>query len=403
MNDENQNYQNATPEEKNIGENIGETSDLLNDMDLGKYSPLSQTKDSLLTVDKINEPDIPKVGEANFDYPNPLNSNIKSDTTETPNIANSVAEILVQPEDKKPVKQSIVRTFKSDAENAVKMERLSSMSIAIAEQKKRLESGLAMDIDAPSKTKKMVIIFASLFFLIAGIGAISFSYIQEKIYPKTEKLVFKSSVQNFIITDSSAEINLNKTGGNDVISLLTGAVRSAGIKLNSIQNIYITENEGLSDKGQETKKMIESKKFVALANFKMPNLLSRSLMPEFMFGLHYWNGNQPFLILKTDSYGNAFSGMLEWEKDMKKDFGALFSLNSRQSSKTASSTDDIFANERDFEDVFVKNKDARAIRGGNGEIFLIYDLHNKDTVIITTNTATLAEISDRLVRARTVR
>lgn len=405
MDNKDENYQNAIPEEKNIRENIGEMSDLLSDMDLRKYSPLGQTKDSLLTIDSINGAEISKVGETNFDYPNTLSSNIQSDITEVPNTANSIAEtpVSVQPEDKKPVKQSIVRTFKGDAEDAVKMERLSSMSIAIAEQKKRLESGLAMDIYAPSKTKKIAIIFASLFFLVAGIGAISFSYFQEKIYPKTEKLVFKSSVQSFIITDSSAEINLNKTNSGDMVNLLTGAIRRAGIKSNSIQNIYITENNGISDKGQEIKKMIESKKFIALANFKMPNLLSRSLLPEFMLGLHYWNGNQPFLILKTDSYGNAFSGMLEWEKDMKKDFDALFSLSSRQSSKIASSTDDIFANERDFEDVFVKNKDARAIRGGNGEIFLIYDLHDKDTVIITTNTSTLAEISDRLVRARTVR
>lgn len=399
MDNKDENYLNATSKEKNTEE----MSDLLSDMDLRKYSLLSQTKDDLLTVDKINAPEISKVGETNSDYSDLLYSNAKSDTADTPNIVSSAAETLVQPEDKKPLKQSIVRTFKSDAEDAVKMERLSSMSIAIAEQKKRIESGLAMDIDAPTKMKKSAVIFGILFFLVAGIGAITFSYVKERVYPKTEKFAFKSSVQNFIITDSSTEINLNKTNDNDMVSLLTGATRSAGIKLNSIQNIYITENESLSNKRQETKKMIESKKFVALANFKMPNLLLRSLMPEFMFGLHYWNGNQPFFILKTDSYGNAFSGMLEWEKDMKKDFGVLFSLNSRQSNKTASSTDDIFANERDFEDVFVKNKDARAIRSGNGEIFLIYDLHDKDTVIITTNTATLAEISDRLIRARTVR
>ena len=149
--------------------------------------------------------------------------------------------------------------------------------------------------------------------------------------------------------------------------------------------------------------MIEAKKFVSLMNFKMPNSLLRSLTPEFMLGLHYWNGNQPFLILKTDSYGTAFAGMLEWEKNMKTDLRILFFLSNRQSNKIASSTDDVFANEKDFEDVVVKNKDARAIRDADGGIFLIYDLHDKDTVIITTNTTTLTELSDRLIRARMVR
>ena len=84
-------------------------------------------------------------------------------------------------------------------------------------------------------------------------------------------------------------------------------------------------------------------------------------------------------------------------------FEDIIFLSNRQSNKIASSTDDVFANEKDFEDVVVKNKDARAIRDADGGIFLIYDLHDKDTVIITTNTTTLTELSDRLIRARMVR
>lgn len=392
MDNKDENYLNAIPGEK-ITEDI---SSLAGDIDT-QGSNLGQTKDSLLTMDKI--------GEVSSGYPNPFNPIVKTDVSEASSIETSpeISEVQREEGAQKSLKQSIVRTFKSDAEEAVKMERLSSMSIAIAEQKKRLASGLTMDIDAPTTARKWIILFASLFFVVAGVGAISFSYIKEKIYPKVEESAIKSSIQNFIMTESSVEVDLNKTGGKDLVNLLADAVRSAGIKLNSIQNIYITENEISVGKGKETKNMIESKKFVSAVNFKMPDLLQRSLTPEFMLGLHYWNGNQPFLILKTDSYGNAFAGMLEWEKNMKKDLGVLFSLNSRQSNKVASSTDDIFASERDFEDVFVKNKDARAIRDANGEVFLIYDLHDKDTIVITTNTTTLTELSDRLVRARTVR
>ena len=263
--------------------------------------------------------------------------------------------------------------------------------------------GSVVEFAASTTLRRWIILFASLFFIIAGVGAFNLNYIKEKIYPKTEKPVVKSSIQNFIMTESAAEIDLNKIGGKNLANALADIIKGAGIKLNSIQNIYITESGGNTEKGKETKNMIEAKKFVSLMNFKMPNSLLRSLTPEFMLGLHYWNGNQPFLILKTDSYGTAFAGMLEWEKNMKTDLRILFFLSNRQSNKIASSTDDVFANEKDFEDVVVKNKDARAIRDADGGIFLIYDLHDKDTVIITTNTTTLTELSDRLIRARMVR
>ena len=70
-------------------------------------------------------------------------------------------------------------------------------------------------------------------------------------------------------------------------------IKGAGIKLNSIQNIYITESGTIPRKGKK-QNMIEAKKFVSLMNFKMPNPLLRSLTPEFM--LYYWNGNQPFFL-----------------------------------------------------------------------------------------------------------
>ena len=46
-----------------------------------------------------------------------------------------------------------------------------------------------------------------------------------------------------------------------------------------------------------------------------------------MIGVYSWNGNQPFIILKTDSYENAFAGMLSWEKNIAGDLSALFPRN----------------------------------------------------------------------------
>ena len=242
MDNKDENYLNAIPGEK-ITEDI---SSLAGDIDT-QGSNLGQTKDSLLTMDKI--------GEVGSGYPNPFNPIVKTDVSEASSIETSleISEVQRGEGAQKSLKQSIVRTFKSDAEEAVKLERISSMSIAIAEQKKRLMPGSVVEFAASTTLRRWIILFASLFFIIAGVGAFNLNYIKEKIYPKTEKPVVKSSIQNFIMTESAAEIDLNKIGGKNLANALADIIKGAGIKLNSIQNIYITESGAIPRKGKKQK------------------------------------------------------------------------------------------------------------------------------------------------------
>ena len=147
------------------------------------------------------------------------------------------------------------------------------MSIAIAEQKKtyaRLCRGVRRIYDA----EEVDYSFCESIFIIAGVGAFNLNYIKEKIYPKTEKPVVKSSIQNFIMTESAAEIDLNKIGGKNLANALADIIKGAGIKLNSIQNIYITESGGNTEKGERNKNMIEAKKVCIADEFQNAKLAS---------------------------------------------------------------------------------------------------------------------------------
>lgn len=307
------------------------------------------------------------------------------------------------PEIKTTSKQSIIRTFKSDIEEIIKQERMSSISISVAEQKKRQENQpIATTADTETSRKRLLLI-VSVFFVFAGIGAFNFNYIKGKINPPTKKT---NEISALITTDSVSEINLtkNKISGKNLTNLLSELIRGADIRLNSIQDVNVTEDENIVDKEGETKKEVDAKKFLSLINSRMPNSLFRSLMSEYMLGIHSWNGNQPFIILKTDSYENAFAGMLSWEKNMAGDLGALFSRNIPSSIEDATTTtEQILVYKKEFEDILVKNKDARALKDENGNIFLIYSLPDKETIIITSNTGTLVELFDRVIRSRTIR
>lgn len=345
---------------------------------------LDQKRDELLSNSKINEEVsgyLNELGEKNNPPPVGMPARL--------------------PEEAKNLKQSIVRTYKSDVEEAIKMERVSSMSIAIAEEKKKQKyQPFASSEDAP-KSKKALLFAIGLLFVFAGIGAFNFNYIKEKIgaAPKPKNTL---EIRALITADSNAEFNLSKLGKKDAGDYLSEIINSTDIKSNSIQNIYITKT--VVEAGKETKKLAESKEFLPLISSKIPDILLRSLSPEYMLGVHSRNGNQPFIILKTDSYENAFAGMLAWEKNMAGDLSALFPRNSRSPMQDGTTTtEQILSYKKDFEDVLVKNKDTRALKDESGNIFLIYSLSDKKTIIITSNTDTLAELFDRLIRARTVR
>ena len=305
------------------------------------------------------------------------------------------------PEEKKALKQSIVRTYKSDAEEAIKMGRMSSASIAIAEEKKKQKYQPITSLSGAPKSKKAVLFIFGLLFVFAGIGAFNFNYIKEKIIkaPAPKKIL---QIETLITSDSNREFDLSELGRKDAGISLSEIINTNEMKPNSIQSIYITKNA--VENGKEIKKLVKSKEFLPLISSKIPDILLRSLSPEYMLGIHSGNGNQPFLILKTDSYENAFAGMLSWEKNMAGDLSSLFPRNIPPSiQEGTTTTEQILSYKKDFEDVLVKNKDTRALRDENGEIFLIYSLPDKETVIITSNTDTLAELYGRLLRSRTVR
>lgn len=304
-------------------------------------------------------------------------------------------------EDKKTLKQSIVRTFKSDAEEAIKTERMSSVSIAIAEEKKKQKYRPIIPTESAPKSRKAIIFIVSLIFVLAGIGAFNFNYIKEKVkYESTPQNTFQA--EDLIITDSRVEFDSDKVDRKDFGNSLSEFMKTSDMKPNSIQNIHIIKK--IIENEKETKKILDSKEFLHLISSKIPDILFRSLSQRYMLGSHSWNRNQSFIILKTDSYENAFAGMLSWEKNLSGDLNLFFPRNILPEDGGENiTTEQILSYKKNFEDILIKNKDARALRDETGEIFLIYSIPDKETIIITSNTDTLVELFDRIIRSRNIR
>jgi hypothetical protein len=135
-----------------------------------------------------------------------------------------------------------------------------------------------------------------------------------------------------------------------------------------------------------------------------PDLLVRSVSPTmYLLGVHSYEGNQPLLILKTESYEQAFSGMLAWETYMRPDLLPLFNrippqhIEEGTATTTATSTPTVV--QTGFIDRVVENHDARVLENSAHDILLLWTFLDRNTLVITTNESTLREIISRVKNA----
>ncbi|MGB8815908.1 MAG: hypothetical protein WCC74_01530 [Minisyncoccia bacterium] len=319
---------------------------------------------------------------------NILANDVKSIDEETSKFLNLNSNSL------SPRGKTIIRTYKSDVEETVLSNHLSSVNIALSENRKMMER-LAESKDAGQKDKKnYIIILVSFFLVILGVLAVVIPVFL--VNKKYTPVVIPIRISPIINPDSTEDLNLEDLDQTRIPKTLAERVEQTSIKVGSIRGIYLTEKNV-----DNTRKLTDINKFITLLKFNVPDILARTLRPDYLFGMHNFIGNQSFLILKFGSYDNAYSGMLSWEKDLWINFKDLFGI---VDSDDSFSTDvDVFAkNIKNFQDIVIKNKDCRGVEDSAGKILLLYCILDKETVIITTSQDTLKEILLRMTSKQTV-
>ncbi len=284
-----------------------------------------------------------------------------------------------------------LRTYQSDVEGILKGGEGSLVKIAVAENEKRFREGFVAT-DVPEPTHSKFIIITSIVLVIVGLGAVVTLYLLKGGKETTTNTA--TTIAPIILADSEKNISLSGLDRDKIIGTLVKEKQTLTATLSHIINLKLTDGTG------ETASQISAQNFLAKLNSQAPNELTRTLKDNFSFGLYALNNNRPFLILKTSYYQNAFAGMLSWEKNMKEDLGPIFIPP--QPTVAPSTSADVLNKNMLFEDVVVKNRDARALRGSGGIIFL-YSFPDKDTIVITTDADTLEAVSGKLLAGKLVR
>jgi len=294
-----------------------------------------------------------------------------------------------------PQKQNrpIIRTYKSDVEETIQTSHISSINIAMAENRKMMGQAKQAEVEAKKSGINKSILIISL-VLIFG-GALTFFIPQLLIqmqYSEKAAPVETVSSKPLMTVDLEEKMNIKDINLNRVSTTLKERVNQSATKLGQIKNIYLTEGEGAAEK------LITSSKFIQLIGINVQSEIQRTLKDPYMFGLYNYNGNQRFLILKVGSYDTTFSGMLKWETNLWQDFKELFDLKSENSASSSSYGIEI----RKFQDATFDNKDSRVVKDSGGNTVFLYSIIDENTIVITTSTDTLREIINRTNRARVV-
>lgn len=303
-----------------------------------------------------------------------------------------------------------IRTYKGDIEDLLKRGKTSTVTIAMAEDKRRIGKLLSTteEEERLARSGSRVAIIAAIILIFAGLTILGWFVFIRKTPIQTVPAYIASTI---ITADQSKEIAVDNLTRRSFIDKIIAEKNTLNITLGSVAEFILTKGKA------EEKKRIDTSTFMTILQTQAPSSLERSLAGEFVFGLHSGSGGyKPFIIFKTDSFQETFASMLNWETTLPNDLGPIFlSGDTNQTNNlVATTTETKMATSSEtgatngnfhlkWSDAVLRNKDARVVKDQNGQIVLLYSFVDQKTLIITTNENTLKELMDRLRTAALVR
>jgi len=310
----------------------------------------------------------------------------------------------------KPDVRKILRTYELDTAHVLQKKNASVVKMAVAESKKKENAEVLRTYIPPKKTAKSLMwIFLCLIFFGLGGGVIYYLY-------QADLLTFNSNkepaapvkiTESLIDADVQKEINISAQ--QNIFEAILHERTNSSLSAGQIEHIVFTQGTG------ETKEITAAETFLRIVSSEAPDMLLRSLSPEFMYGFHQTSGNEPFLVLKAESFQSGFAGMLAWEKTMFDDVNRIFTpieppveaitvtAPAVASTTSTTTTADILEPKASFEDVVIRNRDVRVLRSTYNEIMLLYAFIDPQTIVIATSASTLQELLERVEKRIYVR
>lgn len=324
-----------------------------------------------------------------------------------------------------------VRTYKMDLSDAMEHQQTSVTGAIASEEVRRSKTATPY---TPKKSAPHILGAGSYFLLgmstvlvLVTVGLLFYFFV---FLGEDTAEVAGKEVPTFFFTDAQEEIDVTGRSRIEFMDRLVLAKEKTNVQLGAITHLYVTETS-VDDEGQPEKEIVSASDFLFKLDVRAPGKLYRAINDEMMLGVYEFDGNQPFLVFKTNSFDNAYAGMLGWERTMNADLTPLFgpllanpavslltpkatSTGIANATSTATSSDatststvpvatstavtvgDSLVQALTFENTFISNREVRVLRDSDDTIALLWAFPDRQTLIIATDPATLEQVVNRL-------
>lgn len=280
-----------------------------------------------------------------------------------------------------------IRTYERDLAELVREKEASQAKVRLEEQEKKgkkKEKVSAQTAKIGRQTSdysavKKVIVLGLIFLVILGGVLISLQIgriIQNKRIVKEIPPERTISADTIIRGDSLKIVPITQLNRENLLTEIKNKkenlVPNSGINILHITQSVATQEVALT-----------ADQFLETLRVRAPSSLIRSLGRKMEFGFVAKENVSPFLILEIDSFEHAFAGMLSWENNLAGDLRELIAKDR-----------EVRGN---FEDMTVRNRDLRILRGRAGETITLYSFLDNRHLLITDEVGTFREILDRFL------
>lgn len=348
----------------------------------------------------------------------------KNFVPEKNNLENSQKATPIEEAEKKRVaseKERLkrIRTYETDAAEHVQKKKTSLASIVSA-QKPSLEEGTSGK-KQESVTKKIFSILLSIVLVAAGLGVLWGWYVF--VYQDSSETIVGES-DSSIGAEKVETIVLNNINRQNILDEIESSINNDDISLGEIYEVILSKKESrlVDEERREVVVPLTAREFLEGLDVRAPISIYRSLGDDFVYGVYFFDGNKPFLILKTTFFQNVFASMLKWEEFMLEDlsffekeevlqetptsevevveFGTSTATTTQETAEEEEmQEEDVVQNPEfipSFKDEVLFNRDARVLRDKDGEILILYTFQDQETLIITNDEDTLEEVLERI-------
>ncbi len=349
-----------------------------------------------------------------------------NEENQNPSLASQDFPVPISPEVPHPphvteTPQKALRTYESDVADVLAHKKISTATIALAEQKKNTgqnnlgESAQSIEYkaDHTQTVKKTLIALASIILIGGGIGGAYYFYSISPLATSSTKTQAPTPVPTSIVpTDSRVTISIDSMNPTAVISAIRSEIAKPQAD-DTIKEIILVK----SADGQRFR--VSGPTVASTMDITAPDVLLRALANNWMLGVYAdKQGNKDvFVIATVDYFQNAFSGMLQWENVMADDLKQYFYQNTPADISAHAQTADIATTSEatstsapevdyqndprykvihgSFTDRIIRNKDVREFIT-DGTVLFLYSFIDNSTLVITGSNATLSAIISRL-------